>query len=136
MPHIIGTVGKIYAEEWESTYKNKDNYKMNDLVGKSGIELAYESTLKGVDGKMQIELTRTGSVVSTTVVEPIPGDTVVLTIDKNLQSECQKILENQVMVLRNTAKANREGEAEAPLWWCWMSRPAECSPPPPIRAMI
>ena len=112
MPHIIGTVGKIYAEEWESTYKNKDNYKMNDLVGKSGIELAYESTLKGVDGKMQIELTRTGSVVSTTVVEPIPGDTVVLTIDKNLQSECQKILENQVMVLRNTAKANREGEAE------------------------
>lgn len=112
MPHIIGTVGKIYAEEWESTYKDKDNYKMNDLVGKSGIELAYESTLKGVDGKMQIELTRTGSVVSTTVVEPIPGDTVVLTIDKNLQSECQKILENQVMVLRNTAKANREGEAE------------------------
>lgn len=112
MPHIIGTVGKIYAEEWESTYKNKDNYKMNDLVGKSGIELAYESTLKGVDGKMQIELTRTGSVVSTTVVEPIPGDTVVLTIDKNLQAECQKILENQVMVLRNTAQANREGEAE------------------------
>ena len=51
-------------------------------------------------------------MVSTTVVEPIPGDTVVLTIDKNLQSECQKILENQVMVLRNTAKANREGEAE------------------------
>ena len=112
MPHIIGTIGKIYAEEWEKTYKDKDNYNMSDLVGKSGIELAYESTLKGVDGKMQIELTRTGSVVSTTVVEPIPGDTVVLTVDKNLQAECQKILENQVMVLRNTAKANREGEAE------------------------
>ncbi len=112
MPHIVGTIGKIYAEEWESTYKDKDNYQMSDLVGKSGIELAYESTLKGVDGKMQIELTRTGSVLSTTVVDPIPGDTVVLTIDKELQSQCQEILENQVMVLRSTAKANREGEAE------------------------
>ena len=50
MPHIIGTIGKIYAEEWDSTYKSQKNYKMNDLVGKSGIEKAYESTLKGTDG--------------------------------------------------------------------------------------
>ncbi len=112
MPHIIGTIGKIYAEEWESTYKNQKNYKMNDLVGKSGIELAYESTLKGTDGQMQIELTRTGSVVATTVVEPVPGDTVVLTVDKNLQADCQKILENQVAALKAAAAANREGEPE------------------------
>lgn len=112
MPHIIGTIGKIYAEEWESTYKNQKNYKMNDLVGKSGIELAYESTLKGTDGQMQIELTRTGSVVATTVVEPVPGDTVVLTVDKNLQADCQKILENQVAALKAAAAANREGDPE------------------------
>ncbi len=112
MPHIVGTIGKIYAEEWESTYKNQKNYKMNDLVGKSGIELAYESTLKGTDGQMQIEITRTGSVVATTVVEPVPGDTVVLTVDKSLQAECQKILENQVVALKAAAAANREGEPE------------------------
>ena len=111
-PHIIGTIGKIYAEEWESTYKNQKNYKMNDLVGKSGIELAYESTLKGTDGQMQIELTRTGSVVATTVVEPVPGNTVVLTVDKNLQADCQKILENQVAALKAAAAANREGDPE------------------------
>jgi len=112
MPHIIGTIGKIYAEEWDSTYKKQKNYKMNDLVGKSGIEKAYESTLKGIDGQIQIELTRTGSVKSTTTIEPTPGNTVVLTIDKNLQTECQKILENQVAELKARAAANKEGDPE------------------------
>lgn len=112
MPHVIGTIGKIYAEEWESTYKKQKNYKMNDLVGKSGIEKAYESTLKGTDGQIQIELTRTGSVVATTVVEPVPGDTVVLTVDKNLQAQCQKILANQITALKEAATRNREGQPE------------------------
>lgn len=110
MPHVVGTIGRIYAEEWASTYKALKNYRMNDLVGKSGIELAYESELKGTDGQMQIELTRSGSVVSTTIVEPIPGNTVVLTIDKTLQSACQAVLEDQIATLKAAAAVNREGE--------------------------
>ncbi|MEG1932315.1 MAG: peptidase, partial [Pygmaiobacter sp.] len=40
MPHILGTIGKIDADEWKTLYKGKDGYKMNDLVGKGGIEKA------------------------------------------------------------------------------------------------
>lgn len=109
MPHILGSIGKIDAEEWKNLYKGQTGYKMNDLVGKSGIEKAYEKQLKGIDGKMTIERTKSGQILSTTVVEEAqPGDTVVLTIDKNLQAAAQKILENQVVELQKRAEANRE----------------------------
>ncbi len=47
--HIIGTVGKINAEEY-AELKEK-GYGMNDMVGKSGIEYSMEEYLRGTDGE-------------------------------------------------------------------------------------
>lgn len=44
-PHLIGTLGPIYPEEYESL-KDK-GYQLNDILGKSGIEQAMESSLRG-----------------------------------------------------------------------------------------
>ncbi len=99
LPHILGTVGPIYAEEYEEL--SKQGYKINDTLGKSGLEKAYESYLKGSDGVVQIERNMYGEITDRNVItQPEEGNTVKLTIDYELQEELNKILERQVEVLR------------------------------------
>ncbi len=94
-PHILGTLGPIYKEEYED-YK-KQGYKMNDTVGKSGIEKAMEEYLRGTDGVRQVEQNSKGDVVSVAEQKAtVPGNTVMLTIDKYFQQKVQQILENQI----------------------------------------
>ena len=82
--HILGRVGPIFADEWE--YYNSMGYPMNAVVGKSGCEAAFESILRGVDGKMRIEIDADGNVVrEEMLVEPVAGKNIRLTIDIDLQ---------------------------------------------------
>lgn len=93
--HILGTVGPIYSEEWE--YYSEQGYQMNAIVGKSGCELAFESWLRGVDGKMEIEEDALGNVISTKVLsEPIAGNDVHLTIDIEMQMATENALRMNV----------------------------------------
>lgn len=83
--HLLGYEGKINPQELE---EYKDEYLLNDYLGKSGIELFYEKFLKGQNGKRQIEVDSLGKekrVVSTQ--PPVSGDNLVLTIDSDLQKE-------------------------------------------------
>lgn len=99
-PHLIGTIGPIYEEEWEE-YKEK-GYSYNDKVGKSGIELYAEEYLHGIDGEITHTLDKDGNIISSEVTkEPIPGKTIMLTIDKNLQKQTQKILEENIKELQS-----------------------------------
>ncbi len=111
-PHIIGQVGRIYKEEYEEL-KSK-GYRMDDMVGKEGVEKYFEEYLKGEDGVRQITLDSRGSVVSVEETEPaIPGNTVVLTIDKDLQRVAQDALEKQIKYLQQTAPEGEGREANA-----------------------
>ena len=99
-PHLIGTTGPIYEEEWEK-YKEK-GYSYNDKVGKSGIEMYAEEALHGIDGEITHTLDKDGNIINSEVTkEPVPGKTVMLTIDKNLQSASQKILEQNIKKLQS-----------------------------------
>lgn len=51
-PHILGRTGAIDAEEYKE--KKDEGYKITDYIGKSGIELAMESYLKGTDGEATV----------------------------------------------------------------------------------
>ena len=111
-PHIIGTIGPIYAEEY-ATLKN-EGYKLNDYVGKSGIEKVYEKYLRGTDGVKVIEFDVDGNVISTGMkIEPIPGNTVVLTIDSQLQKTAQDILETRIKEIAATNPKGKGGDAES-----------------------
>ncbi len=100
MPHLIGTTGPIYEEEWEE-YKEK-GYNYNDHVGKSGIELYAEEHLRGTDGEMIYYFDANGKIVSSRVTkEPIPGKTVMLTIDKSLQKVTQDVLASSIENLKS-----------------------------------
>ncbi|MDO4742941.1 MAG: penicillin-binding transpeptidase domain-containing protein, partial [bacterium] len=95
-PHLLGTVGKIYAEQWEEL-KSK-GYKYSDLIGKSGIEAVYEDYLRGKDGKLAYCFDDDGNVVSTEIVEqPVQGNTVMLSIDKKIQMAAQTSLQNVIL---------------------------------------
>ncbi len=110
MPHLIGTTGPIYEEEWEE-YKQK-GYSYNDRVGKSGIELYAEEHLRGTDGEMIYYFDSQGKIVSTKVTkEPIPGKTVMLTIDKSLQKVTQEVLASSIKNLRNQGGTTVTGGA-------------------------
>lgn len=98
LPHEIGTVGPIFAEDWEEL--KKKGYAMNDTVGKSGIEKALEDELRGEDGTRTITLTN-GEVTSAEVTEEAKGGhTVKLTVDSDFQRDLQEILVNFMADLR------------------------------------
>lgn len=89
-PHILGTVRKINAEEYEEL---KDSgYKITDQIGESGIEQAMESELRGTPGELTITISKDGEITEEVTKEPIQGNTVVLTIDRDLQILAQNKL--------------------------------------------
>ena len=92
LPHEIGTVGPIYAEEYDEL-KNK-GYSYNDTLGKSGIEKAMETPLRGINGEEQIAV-KDGVVRDIkTITEATSGETVKLTVDGSFQLKLQGILDN------------------------------------------
>lgn len=107
-PHLIGTVGAINAEEYDEN--RSKGYALNDVIGKSGIEKAMESELRGTKGTRTLELLN-GAVVSDMVTEEaVPGHTVKLTLDMDYQRKVQEILENHILWLNNQTSYNKKGE--------------------------
>ncbi|MFR5874900.1 MAG: penicillin-binding transpeptidase domain-containing protein [Eubacterium sp.] len=90
-PHIIGTVRKINAEEYAEL--KEDGYSITDEIGESGIESACEEYLRGTPGEKTVTIDGDGNVTEEITKEPVRGDTIVLTIDKDLQLLSQVKLE-------------------------------------------
>ncbi len=110
-PHIIGITGIIYEEEYANL--DKSVYGMNDIIGKSGLESAFESQLKGKDGKLKITYDADGEIISEEIVEEaVPGAAVISTIDMDIQRVTLAALEKQILNLRSTAEAGKGKESE------------------------
>lgn len=101
-PHIVGVTGLISQEEY-SELKSK-GYAYNDRLGKSGIEAAYEDSLRGSSGKMIYEEDGEGNVKLKDVQNTKPGNSVYLTIDSKLQSVAQKALKEAVKEANDYSK--------------------------------
>ena len=107
--HILGYTGKMTAEEYNETYKDL-GYAMNAVVGKEGVELAFEQYLHGQDGRMKTLVTSTGEVLDQEyVVTPVPGGNVELSIDLNLQMVAENALEEKILYLRENG-VNEKGD--------------------------
>ena len=107
LPHSIGTVGPIYAEEYETL--RDQGYMITDTVGKTGIEKAMESYLRGTNGTREIKMVN-GSVISDEITEAAqPGHTVRLTVDSDFQRSLQMILSNHIHWLNDQTAADAKG---------------------------
>jgi penicillin-binding protein 2 len=81
--HILGYVGKI---DIEMLRENPEKYKINDYVGKTGVEKYYEEYLSRAGEKIEIERDVVGDVQERKVIESESvGENIVLTIDPKLQ---------------------------------------------------
>ena len=98
--HFRGTVGAISAEEYQEL-KDK-GYNINDTIGMSGIESAFESTLRGTRGIRTITRGSDGLMISDEVTkEPVAGKSIMLTIDADFQRLLQDLLEYHIQYLNS-----------------------------------
>ena len=104
--HILGTVGPLYAEDL--TNPLYEDYPRDATVGKSGVESAFESYLRGTDGRRVISTNSEGKITGEYYSqEPRPGNTVELTIDLELQKAVEDALAETV-----TAMNEKDGLVE------------------------
>lgn len=102
--HILGYTGKISSEELDFFNQQDleaggtgDRYSINDMVGKSGIELYMESTLQGNKGYEKVYVDNMGRVISIKErTEATAGNDVYLTLDSELQKAAYQILEQHI----------------------------------------
>lgn len=110
--NLIGSVGPIYAEDWDE-YKEK-GYSYDDKVGKSGIEAWGEEYLRGTDGEITYRLDANGNIISSEVTkEPVAGKTIMLTLDKQIQRSAQDSLAATVKKLQSEGGTAVAGAAVA-----------------------
>lgn len=106
--HFRGTVGAISPEDYERL--KDDGYNLNDIIGTSGVEKALESVLRGERGIREITRGADGLEISDEITEdPVAGQSVMLTVDSNLQKLVQDAVKYHIDYLHSPAYCARSG---------------------------
>ncbi|MBO4563779.1 MAG: hypothetical protein J5772_09265 [Clostridia bacterium] len=98
LAHTIGYVGYVEESELESLNEGRTEtdglYTTHSIVGRSGVERAYESVLRGKDGLTVTIRDANGDYVSTIYKKPVEdGADVLLTIDLALQERAEQVMD-------------------------------------------
>jgi len=88
------------AEANQGVIEKDPYYKMGDLIGRQGIELSYESQLRGVKGIKYIQKDRFNRDLGPYKqgkfdISPQPGKDITITIDAALQEYGEKLMQNK-----------------------------------------
>lgn len=89
LSHFLGYTGRIDPE----TLKATSGYRPTDLIGKLGIEKAYESELRGTAGAEQTEVDSVGRPIKVLASkDPQAGNSLRLTVNFGLQKAMSEAL--------------------------------------------
>lgn len=89
--HILGYTGELNQQELQQ--RKPQGYRLGDVIGKMGIESAYETELRGEWGGLKLGVDGAGRIVSLLGEEPAAiGNALTLTIDGSLQKAAEKAL--------------------------------------------
>lgn len=100
MAQVLGYTRSIPNDQLE--YYQALGYKLTDRVGRYGLEKQYENVLHGTDGQYIVEVnSEYATVKQKAFKEPIPGNNLILTIDKRYQEALEASLEKYVNELKN-----------------------------------
>ena len=90
MAHMLGYVSEISDEEIKT--KEFKSYSPGDFIGRYGLERAYESYLRGIDGEKRVEVDAMGREVRTLdIKDSIPGNSLYLNVDLEIQTTVEKL---------------------------------------------
>lgn len=120
--HVLGYTGKISSEELTELNARMleqggegNEYTINDVVGKSGIEAYLETTLQGEKGYETVVVDNMGKVISILKKEDAhAGQDVYLTIDKELTKAAYNILEQKLAGLVSSKIINAKEYVAGP----------------------
>ncbi len=92
--HVIGYTQPITDLEYK--FLSKKGYKLNDLIGRTGIEYIYEDFIRGEWGGEMVEVNSLGKFQRSLGVKPsIQGNDIELTIDMELQLIAEEVLKDK-----------------------------------------
>lgn len=92
LSHVLGYQGKLNREELDRLYD--DGYYPSDVIGKTGVEQTYETSLRGAYGSRSIEVNARGKYQATLAESaPYPGQHLYLSIDSVLQKSIESVLD-------------------------------------------
>lgn len=114
--HVLGYIGEVSQSELDAQTEAAEGdesqilYKMGDYIGKTGLERYYDQTLRGTDGYRQVEVNAAGRPVSEVkTVEPEAGNSLVLTIDANLQRVLEEAMDRTIASLQSQSRSDKAG---------------------------
>lgn len=103
---LLGRTGKISAEEYQKL--SGEGYGMNDTLGKQGIEKWGEKYLRGQDGTSgSMKRVNGNQITVMDNIDPVPGNSITLTIDSRLQEAVEKSLEQNIKKIQSNG-GNKE----------------------------
>jgi len=104
--HVLGYTGAVSAGDKKTNARLLDS----DTIGRSGLEESYDSILRGVDGTQRVQLDARGEVVGPASTTPaVNGNSLVTSIDSDVQALAEKSLADQIAASRKAGNAAPSG---------------------------
>jgi penicillin-binding protein 2 len=89
--HVLGYTGEVTERELDTL--SEHGYRAGDIIGKMGIEKVFDTHLRGVPGRQQVEVDARGRPMRKLAeVPPVPGNDLTLTLDAKLQAAAEEAL--------------------------------------------
>jgi len=104
--HVLGYTGEVTAADKKRNATLTDA----DTIGRSGLQAQYDAVLRGTDGKQIVRLNPQGTVAGAGADVPaVQGDTLVTSIDVDVQSLAEKSLAQQIADSRRKGRRATSG---------------------------
>lgn len=107
MAHVIGHLGLPD----DSDLEERPDLDTSVRIGKLGIEAYYDEQIQGTSGTQDFRVRRSSIIDQGPSVEPIPGNSIILNADAELQQVVELALEEGI-ALSNDAKEDLRAEGE------------------------
>ncbi|HEX8092713.1 penicillin-binding transpeptidase domain-containing protein, partial [Jatrophihabitans sp.] len=104
--HLLGYTGAVGPDDQKADKALVDA----DTIGRSGLEESYDSVLRGVDGEQRVQLDPRGEAVGQdATIAAQPGNTLVTSLDADVQALAERSLAAQIAASRAKGKAAPSG---------------------------
>jgi len=110
--HVLGYLGPISQDETGT--EQYAGVASTALVGRAGVEVTYDQALRGTDGAERLLVDRVGAVTGTRGhTLPVPGSTLVLSLDARIQAVAEQALQRAVARARTLPARGGSGLLQA-----------------------